>query len=186
MRAYGIPRRAASPPEVHNRAMERLLGATAAIVTWAGWLAICPALGFPTLGTVGMINRALYKVIPEAGHNPVFWLGWLILITALAAAIALFYMLEWLRHVRPSIGTGVIFGIALWLVTGLVVMPLLGVIDPTAPTPQQPPDAMRATVMMNSLGPLASVAALIAWTLFGAIIGAMGSSRSAAFMVSGR
>jgi hypothetical protein len=166
--------------------MERLLGAAAAIVTWSGWLAICPALGFPPLGTVAMVNRALYKVIPEAGHNPVFWVGWLILIAALAGAIAGFFLLERLRLVRPSIGTGVIFGVALWLVVGLVVMPLLGVIDPTSSIPQQPPDAMRATLMMYTLGPLASVAALIAWTLFGAIVGATGSSRSGAGMVSGR
>lgn len=166
--------------------MERLFGAAAAIVTWLGWLAICPALGFPTLGTVGMVNRALYKEIPEAGHNPVFWLGWLILIAALAGAIALFFMLERLRLMRPSIGTGVIFGLGLWLVGGLVVMPLLGFIDPTSAIPQNPPDAMRATLMMYTLGPLASVAALIAWTLFGAIIGATGSPRSAALMVSGR
>lgn len=166
--------------------MERLLGAAAAIVAWSGWLAICPALGFPTLGTVGMVNRALYKVIPDAGHNPVYWLGWLILIAALAGAIAVFFVLERLRLMRPSIGTGVIFGLALWLVVGLVVMPLLGLIDPTSASPQQPPDAMRATLMMNSLGPLASVAALIAWTLFGAIIGATGSSRPAALMASAR
>ena len=166
--------------------MERLLGAAAAIVTWSGWLAICPALGFPTLGTVGMVNRVLYKVIPEAGHNPVFWLGWLILIAALAGAVAVFFMLERLRRVRPSLRAGVIFGLALWLVVGLVVMPLLGVIDPTSPTPQQPPDAMRATLMMYSLGPLAAVAALIAWTLFGAILGATGSSRFSAAMASGR
>lgn len=166
--------------------MERLLGAAAAIVAWSGWLAICPALGFPTLGTVGMVNRALYKVIPDAGHNPVYWLGWLILIAALAGAIAVFFVLERLRLMRPSIRTGVIFGLALWLVVGLVVMPLLGLIDPTSASPQQPPDAMRATLMMNSLGPLASVAALIAWTLFGAIIGATGSSRPAALMASAR
>lgn len=166
--------------------MERLLGAAAAIVAWSGWLAICPALGFPTLGTVGMVNRALYKVIPDAGHNPVYWLGWLILIASLAGAIAVFFVLERFRLMRPSIGTGVIFGLALWLVVGLVVMPLLGLIDPTSASPQQPPDAMRATLMMNSLGPLASVAALIAWTLFGAIVGATGSSRPAALMAPAR
>ena len=166
--------------------MERLLGAAAAIVAWSGWLAICPALGFPTLGTVGMVNRALYKVVPEAGHNPVFWLGWLILIGALAGAIAVFFLLERLRLVRPSIGTGVVFGLTLWLIVGLAVMPILGLIDPTSPNPQQPPDAMRATLMMSSLGPLASVAALIAWTLFGAIVGATGSPRPTALVVSGR
>jgi hypothetical protein len=174
--------------EVHNQAMERLLGAAAAIVMWSGWLAICPALGFPTLGTVAMVNRALYKVIPEAGHNPGFWLGWVILIAALAGAIALFFILEGLRLVSPSIRTGVLFGLALWLVVGIAVMPLLGFIDPTSPipTPQQPPDAMRATLMMYTLGPLAAVAALIAWTLFGAIIGATGSPRPAAAEASGR
>jgi len=166
--------------------MERLFGAAAAIVTWTGWLAICPALGFPALGTVGMVNRVLYKVIPEAGHNPGFWLGWLILIAALAGAIALFFLVERMRLVRPSIGTGAIFGLALWLVVGLVVMPLLGLIDPTSALPQQPPDAMRATLMMYTLGPLATFAALIAWTLFGVIIGATATSRSAAVMVSGR
>jgi hypothetical protein len=185
-RAYGIAGGAGRLCEVHNRAMERLFGAAAAIATWAGWLAICPSLGFPALGTVGMVNRALYKVIPEAGHNPVFWLGWLILIAALVGAIAVFFTLEWRRLVRPSIGTGVIFGLILWLVVGLLVMPLLGVIDPTSPAPQQPPDAMRATVMMYTLGPLASVAALIAWTLFGAILGATGRSRSAPALVAGR
>jgi hypothetical protein len=133
-----------------------------------------------------MVNRVLYKVIPEAGHNPVYWLGWLILIAALAGAIALFFMLERLRLVRPSIGAGVAFGLALWLVVGLVVMPLLGFIDPTSAVTQKPPDAMRATLMMYTLGPLASVAALIAWTLYGAIIGATGSSRPDADMVSGR
>ena len=184
--AYRIAGRAARLRAVHNHAMERLFGAAAAIVTWSSWLAISPVLGFPTLGTVGVVNRALYKEIPEAGHNPGFWLGWLILIAALAGAITLFFVLERLRVVRPSIGTGVIFGFALWLVVGLVVMPLLGVIDPTSPipTPQQPPDAMRATLMMYTLGPLASVAALIGWMLFGAIIGATGSPRSAAVMVS--
>jgi hypothetical protein len=185
-RAYGIAGRAVRLCEVHNHAMQRLFGAAAAIVTWSGWLAICPALGFPTLGTVGMVNRALYKVIPEAGHNPEFWLGWLILIAALAGAIALFFVLERQHLVRPSIRTGVIFGLALWLVVGLVVMPLLGLIDPTSAAPQQPPDAMRATLMMFSLGPLAPVAALIAWTLFGAILGATGSSRTGAEMVPAR
>lgn len=184
--ANGIAGRAARLFEVHNRAVERLFGAAAAIVSWSGWLAICPALGFPTLGTVGMVNRVLYKEIPDAGHNPVFWLGWVILVAALAGAIALFFLLERLRLVRPSIQTGVIFGVALWLGVGLVVMPLLGFIDPTSAAPQQPPDPMRATLMMYTLGPLASVAALIAWTLFGAILGATGSSRFAASMVATR
>jgi hypothetical protein len=158
--------------------MERALGAAAAVLTWLGWLTICPALGFPTLGTAAMINRVLFAKIPEAGHEPDFWLGWIILISGLVGAIALYFFLDRLRLVRASIRTGVIYGAVLWLVSGLVVMPLFGLTEPLGPEQTgavagfQPADIMRATVMMYSLGPLASVASLIAWALFGAVLGA--------------
>jgi hypothetical protein len=162
--------------------MERALGAAAAVLTWLGWLAICPVLGFPILGTAAMVNRAIFRVIPEAGHEPGFWMGWVVLIAALAGAIAIFFILVRLRLVRASIRTGVIYGAALWLVSGVVIMPLLGLIEPYVPTPAtvpgvQPADVMQATVMMHTLGPLAAVAALIAWVLFGAILGATGSGQ---------
>ena len=145
----------------------------AAVFTWLGWLTICPALGFPVLGTAAMVNRAIFGVI-----DPSFWVGWVIVIAALVLAIAVFFILERAHLVQASIRTGVIYGAALWLFAGVVVMPLIGVIAP--PTPPlsgiQPADPMHATVMMFSLGPLASLAALIAWVLFGAILGSTGSS----------
>jgi hypothetical protein len=165
------------PDAFHNHPeMERALGAVAAVLTWVGWLTICPVLGFPTLGTAAMVNRALFGAIPEAGHVPGFWLGWIILIGGLVGAISLFFILERLRLLRASIRTGVIYGVALWLLTGLVVMPLLGLTEPSPPPATgpgfQPADVMLARVMMYTLGPLAAVAALIAWLLFGAILGA--------------
>lgn len=174
MRAYGIARTAACPGEVHNHAMERLLGAAAAIVSWVGWLAICPALGFPILGTAAMINRAFFKQIPDAGHQPNFWIGWTILIAGLAGAIGLFLILETRHLVRPGIRTGLIYGVLLWFVVGAVVMPIFGLFEakPPAAPGFQPADPMQATFMMYTLGPLAAVAALIAWLLFGAILGA--------------
>jgi len=156
--------------------MERPLGAAAAILTWLGWLTICPALGFPTLGTAAMINRAIF-----GKSDPNFWVGWVILIAALAIAIAIFFILERVGLVRASIRTGVIYGAALWLLAGVVVMPLLGVTETPPPfgpyVATQPADVMQATLMMYTLGPLAAVAALIAWVLFGAILGATASSR---------
>jgi hypothetical protein len=160
--------------------MERPLGATAAVLTWLGWLAICPALGFPTLGTAAVVNRAFFGKIPEAGHDPNFWVGWVILIAALVGAIAVFFILERMRLVRASIRTGVIYGAALWLFAGLVIMPLLGLTQPSqffSTAGGQPADVMYPTVMMYTLGPLASVAALIAWVLFGAILGATASTQ---------
>ncbi|MFI5282163.1 MAG: hypothetical protein ACHQ0J_03440 [Candidatus Dormibacterales bacterium] len=158
--------------------MERLLGVAAAVLTWLGWMTICPVFGFPTLGTAAMVNRVMYGEIAQAGHDPNFWLGWIILIAALAGAIAIFIILARRRLVRASIRTGVIYGVALWLVSGLVIMPLLGLIGPSQPIfPNQPPDPMQATVMMYTLGPLASLAALISWVLFGAVLGATWTAR---------
>lgn len=158
--------------------MERPFGAAAAVLTWLGWLTICPALGFPILATAPMINRAMFKRIPEAGHEPDFWLGWIILIAGLLGAVGLFFALERVRLVCVSIRTGVIYGAAIWLFSGLVVMPLLGLIEPAIPVAaNQLADPMQATVMMYTLGPLAAAAALIAWVLFGAILGASWDTR---------
>jgi quercetin dioxygenase-like cupin family protein len=154
--------------------MERPLGAAAAVLTWLGWLTICPALGFPVLGTAAMVNRAIFGVI-----DPSFWVGWVVMIAALVVAIAVFFILERAHLVRVSIRTGVIYGAALWLVAGVVLMPLLGIVAlPTSPLSGiQPADPMHATVMMYTLGPFAAVAALIAWVLFGATLGATGSAQ---------
>jgi hypothetical protein len=159
--------------------MERAFGAAAAVITWLGWLTICPALGFPTLGTAAMVNRAFFGKIPEAGHDPNFWVGWVILIAGLVGAAAVLFVLERARIVRANIRTGVIYGAAVWLFAGLVVMPLLGLTSHVFFTTGalQPADVMYPTVMMYSLGPLAPLAALIAWVLFGAILGATASAK---------
>jgi quercetin dioxygenase-like cupin family protein len=155
--------------------MQSLLGAAAAVLTWLGWVTICPALGFPTLGTAAMVNRVFFPNIPEAGHNPNFWVGWVILIAGLLGASAAFFALERARLGKPGIRTGLIYGAALWLLAGLVIMPLLGLLGPpTYVSGFQPADTMQATVMMYRLGPFASLAALIGWLLFGAILGASG------------
>jgi hypothetical protein len=156
--------------------MERALGAAAAVLTWLGWLAICPALGFPSLGAAAMINRAFYGNIPEAGRQPGFWVGWVILIAALVGAVAVFFIFERVGLLRASIRTGVIYGVAAWLLSGVVIMPLLGLIQHALPIPANI-DPMQATLMMHSLGLGASVASLIAWVLFGAILGATGGAR---------
>jgi hypothetical protein len=157
--------------------MGRALGAVAAVFTWLGWLTICPALGFPTLGTAAMVNRAIFGTI-----DPSFWVGWVLMIAGLAVAMAVFFILERAHLVRVSIRTGVIYGAALWLFAGIVIMPLLGIIEKSPPVIANVPvipqaDPMQATVMMYSLGALASAAALIAWVLFGAILGATGSAQ---------
>ena len=156
--------------------MERGLGALAAVVTWLAWLAICPALGFPTVGTGAMVNRMISTQFPEAGHNPGSWMGWVIAIGGLGVAIAAFFVVERTHLLASGLRTGLIYGFALWLIAGLVIMPLIGFAEPSSPFPPKS-DPMHATLMMYSLGPLAALAALIAWLLFGAILGASAHTR---------
>jgi hypothetical protein len=152
-----------------------ILGGTAAVLAWLGWLAVAPALGLPTLGAAALVNRDV-----ASDENPGFWLGWLIVLLGLAAAVALYFLLaDRLRNL--GVGAGLLYGAALWLVAGAVVMPLLAWAEPAAapppplppgtPPPPQPPNPMHPSFMMLDLSAWAPVCAGVAWLLFGAILG---------------
>ena len=144
------------------------------MTAWLGWLAVAPALGLPDLATAAMVNRT-------AEEDPGYWLGWVILLGALAAAVVLFVVAV-ARFLRPRIGTGLLYGVALWFVAGAVVMPILAWLAPApppspplppgVPPPPQAPDPMHASFMMLDFSNWAPVSAGIAWLLFGAILGA--------------
>jgi quercetin dioxygenase-like cupin family protein len=157
-----------------NWAVGRLLGGLAAIVAWVGWLTVCPALGFPTLATAAMFNRVL---VPR--EDPGSWLGWGLLLIGLAAAALLYVVAADRGRLRPSLASGISYGAICWLVAGAIVMPLLGLAVPAAPSatpaPAPPPDPMQGSFMMLHLGPGAPIAALVAWLMFGALLG--GTSR---------
>jgi quercetin dioxygenase-like cupin family protein len=63
-----------------------------------------------------------------------------------------------------------------WLIAGAIVMPLLGLAlpaaQPAAGAAATPPDPMVGSFMMLHLGPAAPIAALVAWVMFGAVLGA--------------
>ncbi|MDP8956546.1 MAG: cupin domain-containing protein [Actinomycetota bacterium] len=155
--------------------MGRLLGGAAAIFAWLAWLAISPALSFPTLDPGGMLNRVF---APK--QDPGFWIGQLLMLAGLmAVAAAYFVAAARVRLLRERAAAGLAYGFGLWLIVGAVVMPIIGLISPgeelppTPPgTPPPEPDFMQATVMMHHLGVLAPVGALIAWLLLGAVLGA--------------
>ena len=73
-----------------------------------------------------------------------------------------------------------LFALAAWAIAGMILMVIIGRISPPPPAPPAPPgpplpttpDPMHATFLMLHLGALAPVAALVAWLLFGAVVGA--------------
>ena len=138
-------------------------------MAWLGWLSLCPALGFPTLATAGMVNRLL---LPR--EDPGFWFGWGLLLIGLAFAVLVYLVATARSRWRPSIASGVAYGALCWLVVGAAIMPLLGLLDPLAASPT-PNDPMRGSFMMLHLGLGAPIAALVAWLLLGAALGATAS-----------
>ena len=155
------------------------LGVVAAIAAWLGWLTICPALGFPTLATAPMFNRVLVPKDDPSGS----WFGWALLLVGLAIAALLYLVIAARGRLRPSIASGLAYGVACWAIAGAVVMPLLGIVFPSAgaaaPSAFNPPDPMHGSFMMLHLGIGAPIAALIAWLVFGAVIGAAAGWRAA-------
>lgn len=153
-----------------------IFGGIAAVMAWLGWLAVAPALGLPELATAAMVNR---DVATE--ENPGYWVGWLILLLGLGAAVVAYFFVAGL--VRPRLGLGLVYGLVLWLVAGAVVMPLLAWGAPATPPlaplppgtapPPQAPDPMDASFMMLDFSHWAPVSAAVAWLMFGAILGAV-------------
>lgn len=145
-------------------------------MVWLGWLALAPALGLPTLATAAMINRDV-----ASDENPNYWLGWLIVLLGLAAAVGV-YLAVTSRLLGPRAAIGLLYGLVLWFVAGAVVMPLLAwgapatppppPLPPGTPPPPQAPDPMHASFMMLDLSNWAPVSAAVAWLLFGAVLGA--------------
>jgi quercetin dioxygenase-like cupin family protein len=152
----------------------QLLGIVGAVVAWLGWFEIAPALGFPTIGPAAMLNRIF---VPNS--DPGVWVGGVVLVLGLLGVVALYLLAADRGWFRPGPMSGLLFGLAAWAIAGAVVMVILGRISAPAPAPPAPPglplptpDPMHATFMMLHLGALAPVAALAAWLLFGAVVGA--------------
>ena len=153
--------------------MTRGLGALAGITAWLGWLTVCPSLGFPSLATAAMLNLV---VVPR--QDPGFWLGWTLLVVGLAV-VALVYLPAVNRsRLRPGIASGVFYGVIWWVIAGAVVMPLLGLVG-TPAAAGAAVDSMRGSFMMLDLGIGAPIASLVAWLLFGAVLGASAVSQPA-------
>ncbi len=142
-----------------------VLGIIAAATVWLGWLTVAPALGFSSLASAAMLNLV---VAPH--DDPGSWPGWIILVAGLVLVAGLFVALARSGRVPARIGSGAVLGIICWLIAGIVLMPLLGLLDPA--TTVTTADPMRGSLMMLALGLGAPIEALIAWLAFGLVLGA--------------
>lgn len=153
-----------------SRAVRQLFIGMTATGTLVGWLQLAPAFGFPVTDSQAMLDRAF------GPHREEDWAGWLALLIVLGVFAAVYLLIVEPR--RSEGWAGPAYGVAAWLLTGVVLMPLLAVIQGQPPTGDLANDPMRATFFMSNLGPFAAIEALIGWLLFGAVLSA-GRSLSA-------
>ena len=142
----------------------RPLVGVASVAAMLGWLQLAPAFGFPVTAPAGMLDR-VFGATREAG--PV---GWVLLLLGDAVFVA-FYFLLVERRVRGPVAP-MAFALGAWLVSGAVVMPLVGLLQGSPPAGADPTDPMRANFFMLNLGFGAAVEALVGWLLFGAVLSA--------------
>ena len=142
--------------------MRRVLVGLTAIAVSLGWLQLAPAFGFPVTATAPMLDRML------GPHREAGAAGWALLMLGEIAIVAGYFLfVEGRSHwaVGPFA-----YAIGAWLLTGAVLMPVIGLLQGTPPTGD--PLAMRGNFFMLNLGLGAAVEALIGWLLFGAVLAA--------------
>jgi adenylate cyclase len=139
-------------------------------------MSLSPTVGFPPVSPPDMIDQTV-------GVSPGSPIGWAIVLGGLVALAAVYLLAASSGLLRPGLVSATLFGFLLWLVTGSILMPLMGIVSPDRPGTgplmgmrgTTSPVSMRETFMMLHLGILAPVGALIAWLLFGAVLGATSS-----------
>ena len=163
-------------------AMRRVLVGLTAVAVALGWLQLAPAFGFPVTAPAAMLDRML-----GANHEASL-AGWaMLLVGELALAGGYFIFVE--GRTRGPVAP-IVYAVAAWLVTGAVLMPLIGIIQGAPPAGDAINDPMRANFFMLNLGAGAAAESLVAWLLFGVVLAAgrtlgLGESTSMVLQLAG-
>ena len=95
------------------------------------------------------------------------WVGWAVLLIGEVALASVYLAAVKSGRFPSGILSGLLYGAAVWLITGAVVMPIMALGAPA----MMADDPMRTSFMMLHLGPLAPINALIGRLIYGALLG---------------
>jgi hypothetical protein len=140
--------------------MKKVLVGLTAIAVSLGWLQLAPSFGFPVTAPAAMLDRML------GAHREAGLAGWALLVIGELALTAGYFLFVEGRAQGAVVPFA--YAIGAWLVTGAVLMPLIGLIQGAQLASE--PAAMHANFFMLSLGLGAAAEALIGWLLFGAVL----------------
>src|SRR2546430_9799302 len=85
-----------------------------------------------------------------------------------AVFVALYFVIVERRSRRPAVP--IAFAIGAWLFSGVVGMPLVGLLQGAPPAGSTPSDPMTANLFMLNLGPGAAAESFLGWLLFGVVL----------------
>jgi len=145
-------------------AMRRVLVGLTAVAVALGWLQLAPAFGFPATAPAAMLDRML------GAHREAGSAGWALLLLGEFALVAGYFLfVEGRTHWAAA---PFAYAVGAWVLSGAVLMPLIGLLQGAPPAGDAANDPMRANFFMLNLGLGAAAEALIGWLLFGAVLAA--------------
>src|ERR1700674_1153595 len=110
--------------------IRRILVGLAAIAVSLGWLQLAPAFGFPVTAPAAMLDRVL------GPHREAGLAGWaLLLVGELAFTAGYFLIVEGRTH---GAAAPFAYAVGAWLLTGAVLMPLIGLLQGSPPVGDPP------------------------------------------------
>ena len=145
-------------------AMRRVLVGLTAVTVALGWLQLAPAFGFPVTAPAAMLDRLLGA---NREASPAGWA--LLLLGEIAFVAGYFFLVEGRTH--WAVGP-LAYAVGGWLLTGAVLMPVIGLLQGAPPAGDAANNPMRANFFMLNLGLGAAAEALIGWLLFGTVLAA--------------
>lgn len=142
----------------------------AGLLSWFGWFALAPAIGLPDISPAGVINTVI-----SDGADPTAPAGWILTALGLMIATTIYVVAARRSAFKPGLSSGLLYGAALWLFVGVVLMPLLQIVaGPDFASGMSSAPAMmplEPSFMMAGRGLLAPLEALVGWLVFGAVVG---------------
>jgi uncharacterized membrane protein YagU involved in acid resistance len=128
----------------------------------------------PTMGMPKMDIAAVLGTMFLASPGPAFWLGMIIHLMMGAVLFPAVYRFALQPGRGRGTGRGVLFGLLLWAVANLMVMPMMGAIHPMVKSGMMPAPGF----LMLNLGVMAPMGSLIGHLLYGAVLGKLAGPRA--------
>ncbi len=134
-----------------------------------GLMYMAPIMGMPKMDIATMLGTMFLSSL-----GPALWLGMMIHLMTGTVLFPAIYRLTLQPRSGSGTGPGVLFGLFLWAVANLMVMPMMGAIHPMVKSGMMPAPGF----LMLHLGVMAPVGSLIGHLVYGVLLGRLAGPKA--------